>query len=81
MSLYLYFISFNKFYSFSFETDGGSKPTIYHTRDEHAGHYTTDVVLNITYNQMKEKFKDTKRVIGSRKSKDILWLRFLVLYV
>jgi hypothetical protein len=28
---------------------GSKKPTIYHTRGEHANHYTSDAVANIYY--------------------------------
>jgi len=36
----------------------GLKPTIYHTRDEHANHYTTDVV----WPQLFTKLKQTNEV-------------------
>jgi hypothetical protein len=34
-------------------TQSGLKPTIYHTRDEHANHYTTDAVFNQQDNKIE----------------------------
>jgi hypothetical protein len=39
---------------------GSKKPTIYHTRGEHANHYTSDAVANIYYATKVLKKKEEK---------------------
>jgi hypothetical protein len=41
---------------------GSKKPTIYHTRGEHANHYTSDAVANIYYATKVSKIKKRKEI-------------------